>query len=418
MTNDSYSCQAPRNPCSNVSIGTLFPIEGNCVNYLLCLEYGPERLECPAGYEFGVDAGKCVPKDEANCSGSTVTVPGGSTNESTITTPTTSNSTADIPVDLGKICSEHKRTFVPYPGNCSQFIICARNGIPSVRTCPEGQHFNPEKNCVLAEEANCDPSYSTATPTTTAHLTPPGPNSTLTPNTPDQNITFTPTTARPTPPDVNTTLTTTRSTPPDSNTTLTPSGSTLTPPSGESTTSHVTPPGEETTTTKPTTLDSTPTSESNLTPTTSHATPPGEDPTTEESTTVDGETTTLAPTTIDDPTDDFLEKACENKVPGSRVDFPGNCERYVECNNPPTWKQCSDSDYFSSQNGSCGLFQNSECALTSISCKDGKAVGQIPGVCNGYVICTANPPSFTPCNTGQTFDPTHGCVEGDCEGNP
>ncbi|KAL5291093.1 hypothetical protein ACFFRR_010480 [Megaselia abdita] len=89
VTSNNYTCQTPLNPCRNQDVGSRLPIEGNCVNYLLCLDSGPVRLTCPSGYEFSVSEEECVPEYEANCSILQTTVPTTPPGISTLTTKTT-----------------------------------------------------------------------------------------------------------------------------------------------------------------------------------------------------------------------------------------------------------------------------------------------------------------------------------------
>lgn len=387
VTADMYSCVAPVNPCKNRTVGSLIAVESSCSSYLVCLENGPARTTCPDGYEFSSLESECLPAEEAGCSVTATTT--------SYTTSTTEEGTTTV--DIKKICMEYPGQYlVPYPEDCSKFVTCVKNAVPNVLTCPKGLHFTLENDayCTSPEKAKCETDYSTTTDelTTTEEVTVTGEISS-TSTKPTEETSREPTTTEE-PAETSTTteeLRTTEEVNATEEPTTTEIPTTIEEPT-KVTTTEVSKSTDEITTTEEATTTET---------------------STEEATTAEESTTQQQPTTTQA---ELLENACKDKNDGLKIEYPGDCQKYITCSSSASWEQCPDNEYFSSKSGVCGTFDSSQCALANISCQ-GSFRGEyaaIPGECNKYVICSKNPIVIN-CKAGEKFDTDYGCVSGVCD---
>ncbi|KAH8246228.1 hypothetical protein KR038_005660, partial [Drosophila bunnanda] len=284
----------------------------------------------------------------------------------TSTLPTTESSTTETPTESTTISTTYKPesstmepgttttakpgdgvcdgktddSLVPYPRNCSKYIIC-QYPIPVGYDCPTGLEFSPtELTCMDPELAGCSTKLTTTEePTTAESSTPSTSESTTeqtTPKTTSESTTVSTTTVSTTP------KTTTESTTTDSTTPKIASESTTV-----STTTELTTP---TTTSESTTFSTT-------TQSTTVATTPK---TTTESTTVS--TTPVPPITLDP----YTPNICCGQPLGTLLAYPNDCSRYVVCDYPiPYAMDCDGGTVFDDKLLQCTATPNERCLWMS-----------------------------------------------------
>ncbi|XP_052846363.1 mucin-5AC [Drosophila gunungcola] len=293
---------------------------------------------------------------------SSSTVPGTTTTDSTTAKPSQG------------ICEgKTDDSLVPYPRNCSKFIIC-QYPIPVGYDCPDGLEFSPsELTCMDPELAGCSPKLTTPGLTTLAPTSPSTTESTTVTTTPQttttESTTVTTTPKTTTTPETTTTeFTTSSSTTEPTTVSTTPRTTTTT----ESTTyPSTTQPTTDSTTPKTTTVSTTPeptsteltTDSTTPMPTTTESTTPKTTTTdsTTVSTTTELTTTTLAPPTTFDP---YTPNICCGQPLGTLLAYPNDCSRYVVCDYPiPYAVDCEEGTVFDEKLLRCAAMSNEKCLL-------------------------------------------------------
>ncbi|XP_017059382.1 uncharacterized protein LOC108100140 [Drosophila ficusphila] len=133
-------------PCEGAAEGKLVPYPDDCTKFIQCVWPTPKVYDCREGQEFSASLERCMAPWYANCS-----IPATTTTAFPITTTT-------LPSQDGFCEGKGEGSLVPYPGNCSKYIVC-RDPIPVGYACPENEEFSPTVlTCMDAELANCKPS--------------------------------------------------------------------------------------------------------------------------------------------------------------------------------------------------------------------------------------------------------------------
>nr|XP_017038270.1 mucin-2 [Drosophila kikkawai] len=224
---------------------------------------------------------------------------------------------------------------VPYPRNCSKYIIC-QYPIPVGYDCPIGLEFSPtELICMDPELAGCSTKLTTTEEPTTAGSTTPS-------TTESTTLSTTELTTPKTTSEATTVSTTTESTTPKT--------------TSESTTVSTTPKTTtESTTISTTTEPTTPNTSSESTTVSTTA------KTTTESTTV---STTAAPPITLDP---YTPNICCGQPLGTLLAYPNDCSRYVVCDYPiPYAVDCDEGTIFDDKLLQCTATPNERCLFLSL----------------------------------------------------
>ncbi|XP_055857127.1 probable endochitinase [Episyrphus balteatus] len=134
--------------CEDIEYGTVLPYPGRCDLYIKCIEPAPPTFSCPSDLEFNAETKICQDPKEAGCSIPKVTPE----------FPTTTEASKLLPPPIYPgICSNYSNgELIPYPGNCSQYILCCDIPIATAQECPYGQEFNAKLQiCETPEDAGC-----------------------------------------------------------------------------------------------------------------------------------------------------------------------------------------------------------------------------------------------------------------------
>ncbi|KAH8386150.1 hypothetical protein KR200_011184, partial [Drosophila serrata] len=293
-----------------------------------------------------------------------------STTISTTYEPESTSTTTAKPGD-GVCDGKTDDSLVPYPRNCSKYIIC-QYPIPVGFDCPTGLEFSPtELNCMDPELAGCSTKLTTTQEPSTAASTTPTTTESTTAKTTSESTTVSTTT--------------------ESTTTKTTSDSTTVSTTSETTTESTTVPTTPTTTSEPTTVSTTTelttpktTSESTTVSTTASTTPkttsepstdstttdPTTPKTTSESTTVSTTTqsTTVSTTAVPPITlDPYTPNICCGQPLGTLLPYPNDCSRYVVCDYPiPYAVDCDGGTVFDDKLLQCTATPNERCLMMSL----------------------------------------------------
>ncbi|XP_030372123.1 mucin-2 [Scaptodrosophila lebanonensis] len=174
VTTESTTTETPSGGlCAGKLDGTLVPYPYNCSKYIVCADPIPIGYDCYNNLEFSPTELMCMEPEQANCQAITIPTPSTKTTtsippestpesrpsstESTATTPSTPASTAaTIPPDTPNICCGHTLgTRLPYPNNCSRYIVCDYP-IPYPVDCAEGTIFDQQAlECTAASNESC-----------------------------------------------------------------------------------------------------------------------------------------------------------------------------------------------------------------------------------------------------------------------
>ncbi|XP_033239997.1 mucin-5AC isoform X1 [Drosophila pseudoobscura] len=263
---------------------------------------------------------------ESSTAAITTTEPDSSSTEPGTTT--SDSPTTTTPKPSGGVCEgKTDDSLVPYPNNCSKFIMC-QYPIPVGFDCPEGLEFSPtELQCMDPDLANCSPSVTTpAIPTTTtseASTT----ESTTDSTTKEPSITDS-TTKEPSTTDSTTKSTTTEptteSTTTEPSTTVSTTESSTTVSTTESTTKEPSTTESTTESTTQSTTDST--TESSTTDSTTKEPSTTESTTTESTTVSTTESTTKEPSTTQSTTESTTDSTTESSTTDSTTKEPSTTE--------------------------------------------------------------------------------------------
>ncbi|KAH8296892.1 hypothetical protein KR054_012626, partial [Drosophila jambulina] len=135
-------------PCEGVPNGKLVPYPDDCTKFIACVQPYPLVYDCVVGQEFSAVLERCMAPWYANCSVilTTTQVPLTSTTE-----------LAETPLPNSFCDGKSEGTLVPYPNNCSKYIVC-QDPIPVGFACPESEEFSPiNLICMDAQLADCNP---------------------------------------------------------------------------------------------------------------------------------------------------------------------------------------------------------------------------------------------------------------------
>lgn len=159
-TTESTTLSTPSSevdPCEGQPIGKLVPYPNDCTKFIMCIQPKPMVYDCVAGQEFSATLERCMAPWYANCS-----IPLTTTTHSPPTTTTTLATPSPTP---DSFCfGQLEGALVPYPRNCSKYIVCAVP-IPVGYACPGDEEFSPvELTCMDAEKAECNPNSFKFTP--------------------------------------------------------------------------------------------------------------------------------------------------------------------------------------------------------------------------------------------------------------
>ncbi|EDW94231.1 mucin-5AC [Drosophila yakuba] len=134
-------------PCDGAPEGKLVPYPDDCTKFIQCIQPDPIVYNCREGQEFSAAQERCMAPWYANCSIPVTTIP-------PVATPTTTTTTIKPSPD-GICADKAEGAMVPYPGNCSKYIVC-EDPIPVGYACPEGEEFNPTiLTCTDPQLAGC-----------------------------------------------------------------------------------------------------------------------------------------------------------------------------------------------------------------------------------------------------------------------
>ncbi|XP_065359263.1 chitin-binding domain protein cbd-1-like [Calliphora vicina] len=152
--------------CYSKPNGAVSPVAADCHVYIYCLYETPFTLPCPLGMGFSVSAGRCVQYSQSDCVADNVA-------------PTAAHrqhrGTCDNeqrPENKLACQGQPFGELVPYPGDCSKFLVCNCE-YPTVKQCPSGTWFdNTIKVCNYPQNVNCvDGNGSGSTAATTIMTT-------------------------------------------------------------------------------------------------------------------------------------------------------------------------------------------------------------------------------------------------------
>uniref|UniRef100_A0A1I8NW68 Chitin-binding type-2 domain-containing protein n=1 Tax=Stomoxys calcitrans TaxID=35570 RepID=A0A1I8NW68_STOCA len=149
---------SPAEKCVNEELGTTFPYEKNCQQYIMCTANGGfVILNCPGNNYYYPDSGTCGPSsDPYICLGGTTTTTVATTSTTQISTTTTKQTTTTTssptmaPPENG-ICGNYTNgELIEYPDNCLKYISCVRP-IPIGFFCPNNLYFDVEQQACVAQ---------------------------------------------------------------------------------------------------------------------------------------------------------------------------------------------------------------------------------------------------------------------------
>ncbi|XP_016990249.2 mucin-5AC [Drosophila rhopaloa] len=141
-------------PCEGAPVGKLVPYPDDCTKFIQCVRPKPIVFDCHEGQEFSATLERCMAPWYANCS-----IPATTTAAPTTAAPTTAApiKTTTLPSTDSFCADKVEGSVVPYPANCSKYIIC-QDPIPVGYACPDGEEFSPsDLTCMEAELAGCTP---------------------------------------------------------------------------------------------------------------------------------------------------------------------------------------------------------------------------------------------------------------------
>ncbi|XP_033157404.1 chitin-binding domain protein cbd-1 [Drosophila mauritiana] len=184
-TTTAATTQAPKDPCADQELGTSYPLVTNCQQYILCMGNGESTIaNCIYNSWFDPQTGNCGPDvSPTACKESGVTT-ASSTPTSQATSPLTTPSptwptlptasteeTTTNPPDILDICSgKSDGYYATYPEVCKKYILCA-SPVPIAFYCPESLFFNEAlQRCVEWESSDC--SNGETTTSSPGHTTP------------------------------------------------------------------------------------------------------------------------------------------------------------------------------------------------------------------------------------------------------
>ncbi|XP_017134857.1 uncharacterized protein LOC108151010 [Drosophila miranda] len=133
-------------PCEGMPDGKLVPYPSDCSKFIKCVRPLPIVYDCADGQEFSAFLERCMAPWVANC-----TIPA-------TTTPLPFSPTTDGTPAPDSFCAyQAEGSLVPYPGNCSKYIVC-QDPIPVGYACADGEEFSPtDLACMEPRLACCSP---------------------------------------------------------------------------------------------------------------------------------------------------------------------------------------------------------------------------------------------------------------------
>ncbi|XP_037930693.1 mucin-2-like [Teleopsis dalmanni] len=135
--------------CLSEPDGAVHPIPISCSYYIYCLSQYPIVRSCSVGKVFSAVKRSCVLDTENAC---TVSPPTFNIQETTLRTCIDNE---ERPQNKQACANQPFGELVPYPGNCSKFLVCNCE-YPTVKDCPGGLWFNNEiKNCDYPPNVDC-----------------------------------------------------------------------------------------------------------------------------------------------------------------------------------------------------------------------------------------------------------------------
>ncbi|XP_022221037.2 uncharacterized protein LOC111073154 [Drosophila obscura] len=177
--------------CADQKLGYSYPLVTNCQQYILCMGDGSYSIaNCIYNAWYDPQTGNCGPEvsptactehgiaTESTASQSTTPSTTYSTSWTTIQTQDT---TSSLPIN--EICSgQSDGHYASYPEDCSKYIVCA-SPVPIAFYCTDGYYFNEAlqqcvewqlSDCPKRETTTLSPSHTTPTPSPTVCLNKPG----------------------------------------------------------------------------------------------------------------------------------------------------------------------------------------------------------------------------------------------------
>ncbi|XP_065720545.2 mucin-2 [Drosophila suzukii] len=147
-TQSTQSTAGPvTDPCEGAPDGKLVPYPDDCTKFIQCVQPNPIVYNCREGQEFSASLERCMAPWFANCSIPATTTP---------TIPITTTTTTISPSPDSFCTDKAEGSVVPYPRNCSKYIVC-QYPIPVGYACPEGEQFNPTVlTCMDPQLAGCN----------------------------------------------------------------------------------------------------------------------------------------------------------------------------------------------------------------------------------------------------------------------
>ncbi|KAH8239752.1 hypothetical protein KR032_007554, partial [Drosophila birchii] len=132
-------------PCEGVPNGKLVPYPNDCTKFIACVQPYPLVYDCVIGQEFSAALERCMAPWYANCSIILTTTQAPLTTEP-----------QETPLPNSFCDDKSEGTLVPYPNNCSKYIVC-QDPIPVGYACPENEEFSPiDLICMDAKQADCN----------------------------------------------------------------------------------------------------------------------------------------------------------------------------------------------------------------------------------------------------------------------
>ncbi|XP_034656051.1 uncharacterized protein LOC117893520 [Drosophila subobscura] len=144
ISTESTPTTEATDPCEDMPDGKLVPYPNDCSKFIQCVRPSPIVYDCAEGQEFSAFLERCMAPWVANC-----TIPA-------TTTPLPSATTTERIPAQGSFCADQAEgSLVPYPGNCSKYIVC-QEPIPVGYACTKGEEFSPtDLACMDPQLAGC-----------------------------------------------------------------------------------------------------------------------------------------------------------------------------------------------------------------------------------------------------------------------
>ncbi|KNC24175.1 hypothetical protein FF38_11146 [Lucilia cuprina] len=158
VTSDWLTCYSQPN-------GVVLPVDADCHVYIYCLDQTPFTIPCPYDMGFSKSAGGCVDYKQSDCVADSTapSVRNHQNRNNCDNEQRPANKQACVGQPFGEL--------VPYPGDCSKFLVCNCE-YPTVKQCGPGTWFdNILKVCNFPHAVHCEDGNggtTTSKPTTEA----------------------------------------------------------------------------------------------------------------------------------------------------------------------------------------------------------------------------------------------------------